>query len=258
MRTWAVVLSLLIVMVSCSNAQAGRRIALVIGNSAYTNIPAVPNPRGDAEAMASLLKSVGFEVIEGMDVSAVQTSERLHQFREKADGADVALFYYSGQGVAASGTTYFLPIDIRAKSEADLKTGGAVDLEAAIEAMKGAHVRVAFFDASRNDPFPSVDRVRRGLSVGGGVAEMDLPEGSLVAFACGPGQVAEDGPKGGHSPFTQALLDNIAAPGVEIQQAMTQVRMAVADETKGRQLPWGKTDLVGSIYLNPVAPAEKK
>jgi|SRR6185437_1739774 len=101
--------------------------------------------------------------------------------------------------------------------------------------MKGAHLRLAFFNASRNDPFPSADRVGRGPSVGGGLAEMVLPEGSPVAFACGPGQVAADGRKGGHSPFTKALLDNIAAPGVEIQQAMTQVRSTDLGKHRSRR-----------------------
>jgi uncharacterized caspase-like protein len=258
MRAWAVTISLLAAIMTSGAAQAERRVALVIGNGAYTKMPALPNPRSDAEAMASLLKQNGFEVIEGVDLTAAQLAERVRQFGATTDGADIALFYYSGQGLAVNGTPYLLAVDASIKSEADLKMGGSIEFDSILaDAMKGAHVRLAFLDASRDNPFRSSVRGERRLSVGGGLAEMQTPQGSLVGFACSPNQTAKDGPKGGHSPFTKALLEHIAAPGVEIQQAMTEVRAAVREETKGRQLPWGHTNLVGTIYLNP-AGAERK
>jgi uncharacterized caspase-like protein len=258
MRAWVVVLSLLAMLMACGGAQAERRVALVIGNSHYTGLPPVKNPGGDAEAMAALLKNVGFDVLKGIDLTAVQMSERLREFGKEANGADVALLYYAGQGLAVHDVSYLLPVDIRINSEIDLKLGGAVDLEtAANETMKGACARLVFFDAGRTNPFESGDRplVRRSLP--------DDPDdrcsagGSMMAFASGPAQVAEDGSEG-HSPFTRALLENIAAPGVEIQEAMRKVRVAMVEYTGRQQMPWWSTNMIGMFYLNPAASAAGK
>jgi Caspase domain/Putative peptidoglycan binding domain len=119
-----------------------------------------------------------------------------------------------------------------------------------------------FLDACRDNPFAAKLRsvkATRSLSVESGLVDMKSGEGTLIAFATGPGQTALDGEAGTNSPFTRALLANIAAPGVEIQQAMTRVRAQVNEETNKNQLPWGHTDLIGSVYLNPVAgTAEQK
>jgi uncharacterized caspase-like protein len=113
-----------------------------------------------------------------------------------------------------------------------------------------------FLDASRDNPFAAKiksNSATRSVSVQSGLAEMRSGEGTLIAFATGPGQIAPDGPAGSIRPFTRALLANIAAPGVEIQQAMTRVRAQVNEETNGKQLSMGHTNLLGSVYLNPVA-----
>ena len=118
-----------------------------------------------------------------------------------------------------------------------------------------------FLDACRDNPFAAKirsARATRSVNVDTGLAEMKSGEGTLIAFATGPGQTALDGDKGTNSPFTRALVANIAQPGVEIQQAMTKVRAQVNEETNKNQLPWGHTNLIGSVYLNPVRAAGRR
>ncbi len=259
MRVLAVALSLLALLLTFSGAQAETRVALVIGNGTYLAMPARDNAPDDAKAVAALLRTVGFEVIEATNLTRSQMSERLLEFGKKADGADVALLYYAGQAVALDGVNYILGTDAKLKSAADVKPSG-IDLTTSIDQTTGsAHVRLVFFDAPRSNPFGSTGRQPSTVRVATGLAEMRELEGSLMAFASSPSQDPEEGPKGGHSPFTSALLDNIAEPGIEIQQAMTRVRAEVNEATHRRQLPWGNTNLVGTLYLNPQpAPAEPK
>ena len=122
--------------------------------------------------------------------------------------------------------------------------------------MSDAKVKLVFLHACRDNPFAAklrTERATRGLTLQAGLSEMKSGEGTLIAFATGPGQTALDGQEGTNSPFTRALIANITQPGVEIQQAMTQVRAQVREETNKGQLPWGNTNLTGSVYLNPVA-----
>jgi hypothetical protein len=123
--------------------------------------------------------------------------------------------------------------------------------------MSDAKVKLVFLDACRDNPFAAKIKANAGatrsVSVQTGLAEMKSGEGTLIAFATGPGQTALDGQQGTNSPFTRALIDNIASPGVEIQQAMTMVRAQVNEETRKGQLPWGHTNLIGAVYLNPAA-----
>jgi hypothetical protein len=122
--------------------------------------------------------------------------------------------------------------------------------------MGDAKVKLVFLDACRDNPFAAKiksNSATRSVSVQSGLAEMKSGEGTLIAFATGPGQTALDGQEGTNSPFTRALMANIATPGVEIQQAMTKVRAQVNEETNKGQLPWGHTNLIGSVYLNPAA-----
>jgi hypothetical protein len=140
----------------------------------------------------------------------------------------------------------------------DVKLGSAVNVDLTLEqTMADAKVKLVFLDACRDNPFSAKIKSNsptRSLSVQQGLAEMKSGEGTLIAFATGPGQTALDGEAGTNSPFTRALMANITSPGVEIQQAMTKVRAQVNEETNKGQLPWGHTNLIGSVYLNP-APA---
>ena len=241
-----------------SESQAERRVALIIGNGAYKNVPKLPNPPKDAKAMASLLRNLGFEVVMGTDLTQATMTDSLRKFASAADNADVALFYYAGHGIALESKNYLLPIDANLKSEIDVKLGGPIDVNVMLDqTMSTAKVKLVFLDACRDNPF--VEQISRSartrsLTINSGLAEMKSSEGTLLAFATAPGQTALDG-EGGNSPFTKALLNNLAAPNTEISVALTKVRAEVANVTNKKQSPWASTNLTGLFYMNPTASA---
>jgi hypothetical protein len=258
MRYPALILSVICMAFTAGTAQAEKRVAFVVGNGTYKNVAPLPNPSVDAKAMAAALRNVGFEVVEGSNLTRDKMTERLLDFGKKAQGADVALFFYAGHGIAISGTNYLLPIDADIKSEMDVKLGAAINIDLTLEQTMGdAKVKLVFLDACRDNPFAAKiksNAATRSVNVQTGLAEMKSGEGTLIAFATGPGQTALDGQEGNNSPFTRALLANLTQPGMEIQQAMTKVRAQVNEETNKGQLPWGHTNLIGAVYLNG-APA---
>src|ERR1700753_4185707 len=257
MRYIAIFLSLVCMVFAADAAKADKRVAFVVGNGAYKNVAQLPNPPIDAKAMAAVLRNVGFDVVEGTNLTRDSMTEKLLDFGKKAQGADVAVFYYAGHGIAVSGTNYLLPVDADIKSEMDVKLGAAINIDLTLDQTMGdAKVKLVFLDACRDNPFAAKIKstATRCVAVQQGLAEMKSGEGTLIAFATGPGQTALDGEARTNSPFTRALLANIASPGIEIQQAMTKVRAQVNEETSKNQLPWGHTNLIGSVYLNP-APA---
>jgi len=245
------------VALSTVSAKADRRVAFVVGNGAYQNVDALPNPPVDAKAMAALLRNAGFDVVEGINLGRDAMTARLREFALKTPGSEVAVFFYAGHGISVNGRNYTIPVDGDLKSEVDVKLGAAIDIDVTLDqTMADAKVKLVFLDACRDNPFAAKIRSAsktRSVVVGSGLAEMKSGEGTLIAFATGPGQTALDGDTGGNSPFTRALLAHIATPGVEIQQAMTQVRADVSAQTSKQQLPWGHTNLIGAVYLNPAA-----
>src|ERR1700749_920252 len=257
MRYLSILLSLIAMMFSAQSAMAEKRVAFVVGNGAYKNVAQLPNPPIDAKAMANTLRSVGFEVVEGTNLTRDKMTEKLLDFGKRAQGADVAVFFYAGHGIAISGTNYLLPVDADIKSEMDVKLGAAINIDLTLDQTMGdAKVKLVFLDACRDNPFAAKiksNSATRSVNVQQGLAEMKSGEGTLIAFATGPGQTALDGQEGTNSPFTRALIAHITEPGIEIQQAMTQVRAQVNEETSKGQLPWGHTNLIGAVYLNPAA-----
>ncbi len=262
MRFWIAAMSVAALLCSGNAALADKRVAFVVGNGAYRNVPQLPNPAIDAQAMARVLRNVGFDVVEGSNLTRDEMTEKLLDFGKRAEGADVAVFFYAGHGIAVNGTNYLLPVDADLKSEMDVKLGAAINVDLTLEqTMADAKVKLVFLDACRDNPFAAKirsARATRSVAVDSGLAEMKSGEGTLIAFATGPGQTALDGETGTNSPFTRALVAHITQPGVEIQQAMTEVRAQVNEETSKNQLPWGHTNLIGTVYLNPAAaPAGK-
>jgi uncharacterized caspase-like protein len=255
MRASIFVLSIVAMLVTANSANAGHRVAIVLGNGTYKNIEQLPNAPVSAKAMTKLLQGEGFDVVEGIDLTRDKMTAKLLEFGKKAEGADIALFYYAGHGISLGGTDYLLPVDADIKSEMDVKLGAAINIPLTLEqTMNDAKVKLAFFDSSRDNPFVAKIRPNssvRTVTVSTGLAEMRSDEGTLVEYATGPGQTAPDGSPGGPRVFTRALLANIAAPGVEIQQAMTLVRAQMYQDTNGKQMPFGHTNLIGSVYLNP-------
>jgi uncharacterized caspase-like protein len=262
MRFWITALSVAAFLFSGSAAFADKKVAFVVGNSAYKSVAPLPNPASDAKAMAQVLRNVGFDVVEGTNLGREKMSEKLIDFGRRAQGADLAVFFYAGHGISMDGVNYLIPVDADLKSPADVKLGAPINIDAALDqTMSDAKVRLVFLDACRDNPFAakiSAAKSTRSVTVASGLADMKPSEGSLIAFATGPGQTALDGDVGAHSPFTRALITNITQPGVEIQQAMTKVRAQVSEETGKNQLPWDHTSLTGNVYLNPVAAAPEK
>src|SRR5271169_3252754 len=257
MRFLIAALSAISLLLSANAAMADKRVAFVVGNSNYKNVAPLPNPAMDAKSMAKVLRNVGFDVVEGVNLTRDAMTAKLLDFGKKAEGADVAVFFYAGHGIAIDGANYLLPVDADLRSEMDVKLGAAINVDLTLEqTMSDAKVKLVFLDACRDNPFAvkiKSNSATRSVSVQQGLAEMKSGEGTLIAFATGPGQTALDGEACTNSPFTRALIANIVAPGVEIQQAMTKVRAQVNEETNKSQLPWGHTNLTGTVYLNPAA-----
>src|SRR6202021_774810 len=232
-------------LMSANAAKADRRVSFVVGNGAYKNVTPLPNPTIDAKAMAGVLRNAGFDVVEGINLSRDKMTERLLEFGKKTQGADIAVFFYAGHGIAVDGVNYLLPVDADIKSEMDVKLGNAINVDLTLDqTMNAAKVKLVFLDACRDNPFTAKiksNSATRSVSVQSGLAEMKSGEGTLIAFATAPGRTALDGQEGTNSPFTRALIDNITQPGVEIQQAMTKVRAEVNEQTNKGQLPWVHT-----------------
>ena len=243
----------LLSLVSASPAAAEKRIALVVGNSAYQNITRLDNPRNDATLMADTLSSLGFTLIGGraqLDLDKATLDIDVQNFGRQIQGAEVALFYYAGHGVQVSGSNYLVPVNANPTREADVDFQ-MVDVNLVLRQMQGSGTRLnmVILDACRNNPFGA-----RGLrSADGGLAQMRAPEGTLISYATQPGSVAQDG-SDGHSPYTKALATTIKQTGLDIFQTFNQVGLAVKRETGGSQQPWvSSSPIDGSFYF--AAPA---
>jgi uncharacterized caspase-like protein len=254
MRFLFAVLGIAGLLLSGTVAKADKRVAFVVGNGAYRNVVQLRTPAMDAKAMAIALRDIGFDVVEGRDLTSGEMTERLLEFGKKAEGADIAVFFYAGHSMPLIDTNYLLPVDADIKSERDIN-GSVININLALDrTMNDAKVRLVFLDACRENPFTDKirsNRATRNYSVRSGLVEMKMLEGSLIAFATTAEQFATDAPEGINSPFTRALIENITQPGVDIEQAMRKVQIKVREDTNHNQLPWVHTNLVGPLYLNP-------
>src|SRR5690242_21677737 len=200
MRYLTLIGSLLCILFSAESALADKRVAFVVGNGAYKNVAQLPNPPVDAKAIAAVLRNVGFEVVEGTNLTRDKMTEKLLDFGKKAEGADIAVFFYAGHGIAVNNTNYLLPVDADLKSEMDVKLGSAINVDLTLEqTMADAKVKLVFLDACRDNPFAAKIRsakATRSVNVQTGLAEMKSGDGTLLAFATGPGQTALDGEAG--------------------------------------------------------------
>ncbi len=255
-RAAAAALGLLVLLVQAAHAQPGpaRRVALVIGNGAYENAPALVNPANDARAMAGMLRRVGFEVLEGVDLGRAAMEELLARFEERAREAEAALAFFAGHGVQVDGRNYLLPIDARLEQKADLRRQIQADWLVE-DAGRAKRLALVILDACRDNPLARSLQARgRGLGVGRGLAQIqDQPPNTLVAYATAADATAADG-EGANSPFTAALLEHLPTPGLEIGLALRRVRDAVIERTGGRQRPFTYGSLGGEeFYLVPPA-----
>jgi uncharacterized caspase-like protein len=237
-------LGVLLAVLVCAAAPAGaveRRVALVVGNGAYAETAALPNPPNDARAVAATLRDLGFEVLEATDLDHAGMQAALGGFADRLQGAAVGLFFYAGHGLQVAGENYLVPVDARLGREAQVRLQ-TLPLQTVLDTMEAeVPTRLVLLDACRDNPLAKVLKrsigASRSTAVGEGLAEVRAAAGTLIAYATAPGQVALDG-EGEHSPFTAALLEHIDTPGLEVRQVLGRVRGAVLDVTGDRQVPW--------------------
>ena len=242
---------------------ATRRVALVIGNGAYTHVTPLPNPTNDARAIARSLRDIGFVVNEGINLDRVAMQSTIREFLRDAARAHVAVVYYAGHGVQVEGRNYLVPIDVQFRAEGRM-TDSMMDMDTIMAGLDDqVRTNILIMDACRNNPMPppvattqiAAAGVNRGIQAGTGLAApaslgagSTLGAGTLIAYATAPGQVALDG-DGVNSPFSAALSRHIGTPGLEVQQMLTRVRAEVVAATKSKQVPWSNSSLLGEVYL---------
>ena len=239
----------------------GRRVALVIGNSAYSNVPALGNPKNDAQAIAASLGSIGFQTVTlVIDATREKLIEALRSFANEAETSDWAMVYYAGHGIEVGGINYLIPIDAKLAVDRDIEYE-AVSVPQVLRAANSAKkIKLVMLDACRDNPFKprktdapaaiaaSKSTAGRAIATrstnGRGLAEIKVSGATLVVFAAKDGQVALDG-EGGNSPFAVAVVQRIATPGVEINKVFRLVRDDVMEATAGRQEPYTYGSLPG-------------
>src|ERR1043166_8733791 len=241
-------------------ALADKRVALVIGNSAYKHAPALPNPSRDAKAMVAMFERGGFSVVTAQyDAGNLEFKRTIRQFEDAAADADIAVIYYAGHGIEIHGSNYLIPVDAKLASDRDADDE-AITLDRLVEAADGAkRLRLVILDACRDNPFvKTMKRQRtaalRGVTAGLGKVE---PTGmnTLIAFAAKGGAPAEDG-EGDHSPFTTALLDHLFVPGLDVRLAFGRARDEVLKRTANRQEPYVYGSLGGASISIVPAPEQ--
>ncbi len=252
------------------------RVALVIGNSAYQHVEALPNPANDARLIAEKLWESGFEVIESIDADRETMLADLATFRSRLREGSEALFFYAGHGVQVGGRNYLLPVSVIPSSVDDLRTQ-SVDAQLFVDIMdgSGARLNIILLDACRNNPFAGMEtedadeiatraitigqsreEVQRGLVLlseasSGGLAEMTAGDSeTMISFATAPGAVAYDG-VGQHSPYTESIAESIDEPGIELAELFRRVRGGVRERTEGQQIAWTTSTLENPFYFKP-------
>ena len=223
--------------------EQAQRVALVVGNGAYGRSP-LRNPANDARAVAQSLTELGFRTEAAIDLTLPQLDRAITKFVGQVKAGDTALFYYAGHGMQIEGENYLVPVDFDAKDETDAKYAAysASRVQERIE-KAGARVILVVLDACRNNPFAAT------RSAGGGLAAMGSGKGTLIAFATAPGKTADDNPKGGNGLFTTHLIEALREPGLSVDQVFNRVRERVYTESKGRQVPWTVSSVIGDVYL---------
>ena len=226
------------------------RIAVVVGNARYGGGADLENPPHDAATIAASLRAIGFDVVEVHDADQRAMRSAIRDFGarlERAGPGAVALFYFSGHGVQVGGENYLIPVGSQIDREADVPVE-AVLADEALRQMEYARsqVNILILDACRNNPlsrsFRSMDR---------GLARMDGPRGTLIAYATAPGEVASDGAPGAGSPYSSALARTIRRPGLAAEEVFRTVRQEVLQATDERQVPWESSSLTQAFYFAP-------
>ncbi|TGV77689.1 peptidase C14 caspase catalytic subunit p20, partial [Mesorhizobium sp. M00.F.Ca.ET.149.01.1.1] len=243
--------ALMLVSLTTLEAHADRRVALVIGNSEYREIPALKNPDKDAEDVSKTFRLAGFDVFTAKDLTRLQFEEQFRNYLAAANGADLAVVYYSGHGFQIGGENFLIPVDASLKDPADMEVQ-AIKVDDVLQQLRSkSKIQVIILDACRNNPFPRKDYwLRDQLIVAGGtgLAQLTGSQNTLIAFATEPGAVAFDG-SGDLSPFSSAFSHRALAPNQEIRSVMSAVRRDVVKATNGKQVPWENSSLLDDVVL---------
>jgi uncharacterized caspase-like protein len=241
---------------SVGQALAENRIALVIGNSSYISVTALPNPANDAKAMTNFLNSAGFQVVQAPDLTQSDTRRTIADFAKTVTekGPDtVALVFYAGHGLQVDGENFLVPVDARIEREADvpLQAMRLNDLMNALSSVPSKS-RIVILDACRNNPFSAINK-----TAGRGLAIVDAPNGSIVSYSTAPGTEALDG-DGQNSPYTTALMKIGHEPGLQIEQLLKRVRLDVSNTTARQQFPWESSSLTVEFSFFPAGSTQER
>jgi len=221
------------------------RVALVIGNAAYKNVPALVNSTNDAKSMSTVLRKLGFTVVEVVDGSKDQMSKAIEQLQLQLKGRQaVGMLYYAGHGLQLDWRNFMVPVDAKLEEASDVPKQ-TIDIENVIDVLKksGTRMNIIVLDACRDNPFAE-------KASGKGLAQLDAPPGTYLAFATSPGNVAEDGDVAeGNGLFTQFLLKELQRPA-RIEDVFKRVRLQVRQKSQGRQIPWDSSSLEDDFAFN--------
>src|SRR6478609_6848273 len=236
-------------------AFAGKRVALVLANSAYQHAPLLTNPVNDGAVMAKTLKEAGFDVVDSRhDLTALDTRRALRDFADGARDADIAVVYYAGHGIEVEGSNYLIPVDAKLERDTDV-FDEALSLDRVLVAIEPAkQLRLVILDACRDNPFgKTMKRTIAARGIGRGLAQVEpTSPNTLIAYSAKAGSTAQDG-DGKDSPFTIALSQHLTTPGLDVRKAFGFVRDDVIKSTANRQEPFVYGSLGGDDV--PLVPA---
>jgi uncharacterized caspase-like protein len=257
LRLLVAVLALVSMSVGAADAQAGRRVALVVGVSNYQHVPKLGNPTNDALDISNAFYRLGFQVQTLIDPDRKSLEDAIRKLGRDAEGAEAGVFYYSGHALEVSGQNLLVPAPADIRSERDLRFE-TVDLDSVLDSVSGrGKVSLLILDSCRDNPFSKqLAGSSRAISLRG-LGHVDAAVGTLIAFSTAPGKTAADG-DARNSPFTTALLHNIERPGVEVRRMFGDVRREVREATGGRQIPWENSALEGEFFFKPLPPVADK
>lgn len=239
---------ILLLLAAAMPALAKEKVALVIGNAAYKEAP-LRNSVNDARAMAAKLRSLGFTVISRENGTKLEMERAVADFGDLLTEDSVSLFYFAGHGLQVDGRNFLVPVDARIATPQRVRLE-TLDVELVLDQMAAAGSRLNFviLDACRNNPFE-----RRFRAIGGGLAQITAPQGTLIAYATAPGKVAADG-TADHGLYTSELLKALDIPGLQVEEVFKRVRVEVARLSSGSQVPWEASSLTGTFYFRPPPP----
>lgn len=242
--------AVLLISAATAQVQADQRVALVIGNANYPDSP-LDNPLHDARAVGEVLRELGFAVVEAHDANRAKMRQAVEQVRGLLNGRrGVGMLYYAGHGVQIDWRNFLIPVDATLQSSADVRAQ-AVDVQEVIDAFRsaGTRVNIVVLDACRNNPFVPAGAAK-------GLAPMDAPPGTLLAYATAPGNLALDSNgRSAHGLYSHYLLEELRGPPAGIEAIFKRVRAQVRRDSQGRQVPWEATSLEDEFHFRSAEAA---